>query len=167
MERVFQRPLNRRALWLTLACQVAWCSGRTPKDWQSGVIICIHKKGDRREYNDYRGISLLCFPGNVNAKCLVKICREIMEPKLDDTQCGLSPGYSTTNEIFTLQPIFEKSWEYARDVCACFVDLEKANDRVPREKLWECCGRTVLTAACHWRSSHCIPTQAFPTGRWS
>jgi len=40
------------------------------------------------------------------------------------------------HQIFTLQQIFEKPWEYANDVCTCFVDLEKAYDRVPCEKLW-------------------------------
>jgi len=36
---------QERVLWLTRVCQVAWCSGRTPKDWQNGAIISIHKKG--------------------------------------------------------------------------------------------------------------------------
>ena len=40
------------------------------------------------------------------------------------------------NQIFALQPIFEKSWEYAKEVNACFVDLGKACDRIPRDKLW-------------------------------
>jgi len=56
---------------------------------------------------------------------------------LDDTQCGFRPGRRTTYQILTLQKIFEKSWEYAKDVYTCFVDLGKAYDRVPREKLWE------------------------------
>ena len=32
--------------------------------------------------------------------------------------------------------IFEKSWEYAQDVYTCFVDLERAYERIPRENLW-------------------------------
>ena len=65
------------------------------------------------------------------AKCLEKTCHEIIEPKLNDTQCGLRPGRSTTDQIFPLQQIFEKSWEYAKDIFTCFVDLEKAYNRVP------------------------------------
>jgi len=70
------------------------------------------------------------------AKCLEKRCREIIESKLGDTPCGFRPGCSTTDKIFTLQKIFEKSWEYAKHFYACFVDLEKAYNRVPREKIW-------------------------------
>ena len=70
-----------------------------------------------------------------NASCLEKKCREIVEPKLTDAQCGFRPGRSTMGQIFALQQIFEKSWEYAKEVNACFVDLEKAYDRIPRDKL--------------------------------
>ena len=71
------------------------------------------------------------------AKCLERKCREIVESKLEDGQCGFRPGRSTTDQIFTLKLIFEKSWKYGKDFFACLVDLEKAYDRVPRDKLWK------------------------------
>ena len=40
------------------------------------------------------------------------------------------------DQIFALQQIFEKLWEYAKEVNACSVDLEKAYDRILRDKLW-------------------------------
>ena len=47
------------------------------------------------------------------------------------------PGRNTMDQIFTLKQIFEKSWEYGKDLFACFVDLEKACDRVSRDKFWK------------------------------
>ena len=124
-------------LWLTRVCQGAWKLGKTPRYWQTGVIILIFKKGDRKQCTNYRGISLLSLPGKVYAKCLERNCREIVESKLEDGQCGFRPGRSTTDQIFTLKQIFEKSWEYGKDLFACFIDLEKAYNRVPRDKLWK------------------------------
>ena len=122
---------------MTRVCQVAWSSGKVSNDWQMGVIIPVHKKGSQRECSNYRGISLLSIPGKVYARCLERRCREVVENQLEDEQCGFRPGRSITDQIFTLRQIFEKSWEYAKDVYACFVDLEKAYDRVPRDKLWK------------------------------
>jgi len=46
------------------------------------------------------------------------------------------PSHSTSDQILTLQKIFEKSWEYAKDVYTCFIELENTYDQVLREKLW-------------------------------
>ena len=124
-------------LWLTRVYQVAWKFGKTPRDWQTGVIIPIFKKGNRTQCTNYRKISLPSLPGKVYAKCLERKCREIVESKLEDGQCGFRPGRGTTNQIFTLKQIFEKSGEYGKDLFACSVDLEKAYDRIPRDKLWK------------------------------
>ena len=48
----------------------------------------------------------------------------------------ICPGRSTIGQIFTIQQIFEKSWEYTKAMYTCFADLENAYDRVPRDKLW-------------------------------
>ena len=60
-----------------------------------------------------------------------------MESKLEDGQGGFRSGRSTTDQIFTLKQILETSWEYGKDLFACFVNLEKAYDRVPWNTLWK------------------------------
>ena len=40
------------------------------------------------------------------------------------------------DQIFALQQILKKLWEYTKEVITCFVDREKAYDRIPRDKLW-------------------------------
>ena len=73
-------------LWLKRVCQVAWKYGKNPRDWQTGVIFRIFKKGDCKQCTNYRGISLLSLPGKVYDRCLERKCRKIMESKLEDSQ---------------------------------------------------------------------------------
>ena len=110
--------------WLTRVCKVACGSGQAPKQWQTSVTIPIHEKGDKRKCTNYGGLSPISVLGKVYAKCLEKKCREIVESKPTDAQCGFRPGRSTMDQIFALQQTLEKSWEYAKEVNACFVGLE-------------------------------------------
>ena len=128
------------------------------------MIIPIFKKGDRKQCTNYRGISLLSLPGKVYAKCLERKCREIVESKLEDGQCGFRPGRSTTDQIFTLKQIFEKSWEYGKDLFACFVDLEKAYDRDPRINFGRFCRSMTLMVNCYALLSHSTADRRFVFG---
>ena len=65
---MLKAPTGEGILWLTRVCQVAWKFGKTPRDWQTGVIIPIFNKEDRRQCTNYSGISLLSLPGKVYAK---------------------------------------------------------------------------------------------------
>ena len=57
-------------LWLTRECQVTLKFGKTPRNWQTGVIIPIIKKGVPKQHTNYNRISLFSLPGKVYAKCL-------------------------------------------------------------------------------------------------
>ncbi|CAF3293547.1 unnamed protein product [Rotaria sp. Silwood2] len=131
------KALNNGGIrWLTRICAVVWKTGEAPADWQTGIVIPIFEKGDQRECSNYRGITLLSLPGKVFARIIERRCQQIVEPQIQENQWGFRAGRSTTDQIFTLQQIIEKSWEFAKPIYALFVDLEKAYDRVPRNILW-------------------------------
>jgi len=59
-----------------------------------------------------------------------------VEQKLGDWQHGFRPNRSTTDLIFSMNMILEKTREYNEKTYLAFLDLERASDRVPRHKLW-------------------------------
>ena len=49
----------------------AWEVGSVLQAWKDASIVTIHKKGDRTDYGNYRGISLLSIAGKIFAKFLL------------------------------------------------------------------------------------------------
>ena len=49
-----------------------WASGCVPDDWRKGIILPFYKgKGSRQECKNYRGITLLSYPGKVLAHLIL------------------------------------------------------------------------------------------------
>jgi len=88
-----------------------WKKDKLPEDWKESIILHIHKKGDKTDCNNYRGISLLPntykILSNILLSKLIPYAKEI----IGDHQCGFRHNGSTIDYIFCIQQILEKKWE--------------------------------------------------------
>lgn len=110
---------------------------KIPNDWTIGLILPIHKKGDRTDCNNYRGITLLSVVMKVYEQIIENRLRVVVEPTLTETQSGFRKGRSTQDHVFTLKDIIYKSLTTDKKVYMAFLDLEKAFDRTPRARIWD------------------------------
>ena len=123
--------------WIHSLLEKIWETEMKPKDWEESEMIKFYKqKGDILNCENYRGIKLL--------EHVLKILERVIEGRLRELvpihrhQFGFMSGKSTMDAIFIVRQIQEKYLEGNKKVYWCFVDLEKAYDRVPREVLYWC-----------------------------
>lgn len=72
------------AVPLEILCQLSISQGVFPAVWKEANIIPVHKKGDKKNPNNYRGISLLPLCSKILEKvvfdCLLAHCRPALPP---------------------------------------------------------------------------------------
>ena len=110
-----------------------------PEIWSSGIIIPIHKKGDKDCTTNYRGITLLPVIAKVFTSILAERLRDWAETgnKLPTNQFGFRSGHRTVDAIFVLQTLIERNIRCKTPLFCCFVDLQKAFDSINHTKLWK------------------------------
>ncbi|CAF1592622.1 unnamed protein product, partial [Didymodactylos carnosus] len=97
----------------------------------------LPKKGDLRDPNNWRDITLLSIPGKVLCAILADRIRPAIEKVLREEQAGFRPNRGCSDQIFTLRRIIEKSINKRYGIILNFIDFEKAFDSVHQESLWE------------------------------
>ncbi|KAK3508829.1 hypothetical protein QTP70_009603 [Hemibagrus guttatus] len=119
-------------------------SDRMSEEWRRSVLVPIFKnKGDVQSCSNYRGIKLMSHTVKLWERVVEARLRKVVE--ICEQQYGFMPRKSTTDAIFALRILMEKYRDGQRELhCVC-VDLEKAYDRVPREELWYCMRKSVVT----------------------
>jgi hypothetical protein len=110
---------------------------RTPQEWKISHIVSIYKKGDRKDVQNYRGLSI----NSVFSRLYIKVINNKSERKVKDLigedQSGFRAGRSCVDNLFVLQQLIQKRTSVGEETQLALIDLEKAYDSVPRCKLWE------------------------------
>jgi hypothetical protein len=120
-----------------------WCfqHSTAPDDWGLALLSMIHKGGDTADWGNYRPIAVVQVISKMYAMVLSNRLNGWAESQGDTirkpSQAGFRPVYNTTFNTFTLNHFINKSKANKRPLYCCFVDLEKAYDSTPRDKLWQ------------------------------
>ena len=127
---------NQLSQMLQILCNNIWQKEKTPKDWRTGNIVTLPKKGDLSDCSNWRGITLLSLPSKVLCHVILSRIKDKIDEILRDEQSGFRKGRSCTDAIFALRSIIEKSTAQNLPLFIHFVDFQKAFDSVHRESLW-------------------------------
>jgi hypothetical protein len=80
--------------------KLIWNEEELPHQWKESVVVPVHKKGDKTDCSNYRGVSLL----STSYKILSIILLTRLTPYADEVigyhQCGFWHNRSTTDQIF-------------------------------------------------------------------
>ena len=129
-------PALRRRL-LDIVVRI-WRGGEVLQQWKRAIIMVLHKKKDRTECGNYRGISLVAHAGKILLKIIARRPSEYCERVgiLPEGQSGFRPNRSTTDMMFVIRRLQELARKKRIPLYVCFIDLTKAYDSVDRTLLW-------------------------------
>ena len=130
--------------------QQIWKTQQRPQNWKSQFsffffffffgkvnFIPIPKKGNAKECSNYCTTALISHANKVMLKILQAKLPQYMNQKLSDVQAGFRKGRRTRDQIAKICWIIEKSREFQKNICFCFIDYAKAFDCVDHNKLWK------------------------------
>jgi len=85
-----------------------WKKEKLPEEWKESIIIPIHKKGEKTDCSNYRGMSL--FPTTYKIVSIILLSRLIPYAKeiIRYNQCGFRCNRLTIDHIFCIRQILEK-----------------------------------------------------------
>ena len=87
-----------------------WKKEQLSEEWKESIIQPIHKKGDKTDCNNYRGISLLPNTNKILSNILLSRLILYVKEIIGDHQCGFRRNRLTIDHIFCIRQILEKKW---------------------------------------------------------
>jgi len=81
---------------------------KLPQQWKESVVVPIHKKGDKTDCSNYRGMSLLTTTYKILSSILVSRLTPYVKEIIGDHQRGFRRNRPTADQIFYIRQILEK-----------------------------------------------------------
>ena len=116
-------------------CKDMYNTGTWPEDFLHSNIVTLQKKPNAQRCEDHRTISLISHA----SKILLRVINNRLTARLEEyigwDQFGFRKRMGTREAVAIMRTISERNIEHCQDVYICFVDYEKAFDRVDWTKL--------------------------------
>lgn len=129
---------DRKAMQvLTELFNAIYASGHIPSDWAKSVFITLPKKATAKTCGDYRTISLMSHLLKIFLKVIHGRIYHKCEEYLSESQFGFRNGFGTREALFGLSVLAQRCRDMSVDLYACFIDFQKAFDRVKHDVLIE------------------------------
>jgi len=97
----------------------------------------LKKKTKATKCSDNRTISLIAHTAKIIAKILRGRIEKKIEGVLGEEQFGFRRGKGARDAIWMMRIIAERTLEIDEELCVCFIDWQKAFDRVNLTKLMQ------------------------------
>lgn len=89
---------------LTLLSKKIWEQKKWPQEWTQLLVIPLPKKGNLRQCQNYRTISLISHPSKVMLHIILNQLKFMAEELLTEEQAGFRARQSTLEQIFNCSP---------------------------------------------------------------
>ena len=123
--------------WMRIICQKIWDGKEWPTEWTQSLIIPLPKKGNIKQCQNYRTISLISHPSKIMLRIILNRLKRKAEEILSEEQAGFRAGRSTVEQIFNIRILNEKCLQHQKMLIHNFIDFKKAFDRVWHDGLWQ------------------------------
>lgn len=126
---------GRKEIWHL--CNSMYEKGDWPKDFTTTIMTPIPKKNNANECRLFRTISLIPHASKIMLKILQGRLQKRAEEFLSKNQFGFRKNYGTRDAIGVMRQLIERRLEIDDDLYVCYIDFEKAFDKVQWSLLME------------------------------
>lgn len=123
--------------WLTNIFNEIYFTGIIPDVWLKSTFITLPKKSSAKNCEDFRTISLMSQSLKLFLKLIHQRIYKICEEQISCTQFGFRNALGTREALFSIQVLFQRARDVNHDIFACFIDYQKAFDKVQHDKMME------------------------------